>query len=96
MKKDSYNISVYGFKGCYECKVDEVHNKKETYYLVDILTPNVYDDGNTVKQLEYNIEMHIDCNTGNLKVKKFTQDIPADLLQIEQKLSDIICNRNQE
>ena len=87
----NYNISVGGTKYSYQCKVKEVHENAETFYHVAILLPVSDLRERPVSQREYNIDLHFDCETGALKVKEDEGGFPTELLDIETKLSDLIC-----
>jgi len=91
MEIGNYNISVGGTKYSYQCKVKEVHENAETFYQVTILLPGSHVKGQSAGQMEYIIDLHFDCESGALKVKDGEGGFPVELLEIETKLSDLIC-----
>lgn len=93
MQKAIFYIDIAGEKGVYECKVQEHLERKETYYLVDILSPRPLDDGMITEQV-YQLEMRIDCNTNTYKIKRYFKHIPPELLQIEDMLSEALCKHS--
>ena len=80
MKTDQFSINITGHKELYECKVEEHKEKKETFYLVDILSPQPFDDGKKITDREHYIEMRLDCKSGNFKIKPYFKNILEDLL----------------
>lgn len=92
---DRFSLEIYQDQRVFECKVDELFENNETYYHLDILSPIVTEMNDHVRQSVHHIEMRIDCNTNNFKIRVFNQKIPIELLKIEQKLSDAICKRHE-
>ena len=95
MKTDQFTISITGEKGVYDCKVEAHKEQKETYYMIDIETPTPHDDGEKITPREYLIEMRLDCETGNFKIKPYFKNLPDELLGIEMTLSDALCGLGQ-
>lgn len=95
MQKTNFFIEITGSKGVYECKVQEHLERKETFYLVDILSPRPLTDDGFVTEQVYEVEMRIDCNTNTYKIKRYFKDVPPELLQIEKMLSDALCKYKQ-
>jgi len=93
MVTDKFSIVVQADDGVYECKVRELQEYNETYYELDILSPRVRDRYDHIHQNIHHVEMRIDCDSEHFKIKVFNEPIPAELLKIEQQLSDAICKR---
>jgi hypothetical protein len=93
MVTDRFSVAVMAEDGVYNCKVVEIFEENETYYHLDIRSPRVKDVNNHVHRLVHHIEMRIDCDTKDLKIKVFNQIIPDELIKIEHQLSEAICKR---
>jgi hypothetical protein len=90
MKIGSYQISVEEIRGRYECAVKEIHDNGETFYQVDVTPPYSKGGMETPVPMKFEIEMHFDVEVGGLKIKDLNGSLPADLLEIEEKLCDQI------
>lgn len=91
---DRFCIIVKHLSSVYECKVDEFIEANETYYHLDVLSPFAKDMDDHIRQNVYHIEMRIDCTTNQFKINTFNQQLPDELIKIEQKLSDALCARH--
>ena len=88
---DRFCIAVTNGTATYECKVDEITEDSDKYYHLDVLSPYVRDMHDHIRQEVFHIEMHIDCDTGQYRIKTFNRKLPDELSKIEQQLSDALC-----
>ena len=95
MRPKKFNLNILSPQGLYECKVEEHKEKKETYYLVDILSPKImHQHDDVIEERIYNVEMRINCD-GDYRIKRYFKDVPKELLKIEKRLSEALCQQEK-
>lgn len=89
MKIGEYQIGVDGSMGHYNCTVEEIHDNGETFYQVSIKAPYLGNDNKA--PILSSVEMHFDSESGGLKIKDVNGNLPNDVRELEDSLSDLIC-----